>query len=87
MNNNTAIKNIKETMTYGNSIKKKDPKEIFDVVYMTMLCGAPIGNTIHPTLAAIVCKQTVITIKSARLTFFNDKIENGTNIIRDHHLL
>ena len=56
---------------------------MFEVVYMTILCGAPIGRTIHPTLAEIVCRQTVMIIKSARRTFFSAIIENGTNNIKE----
>ena len=47
------------------------------------MCGAPIGRTIHPTLAAIVCRQTVNIIKSVRFTFFRAKIANGTKIIKE----
>ena len=83
MNNDNAIKNITDTITYGKSNKKNDSNGILETVYITILCGAPIGRTIHPTLAAIVCIETVNIIKSSRLTFFKANIEKGTNIIKE----
>ena len=62
---------------------KKDSKGILAAVYITILWGAPIGRTMQPTLAAIVCKQTVSMHKSNLLTFFNASIENGTNMIKE----
>ena len=82
-----ASKNMTETITYGRRIKKNDSNGIFDTVYMTMLCGAPIGRIIHPTLAAIVCNPTVKIIKSILSTFFNAKMAKGTNIIRETSLV
>ena len=48
---------------------------------MTILCGAPIGRTIHPTLAAMVSKLTANIIKSSLSTFFKANNVNGTKII------
>lgn len=62
---------------------KNDSNGIWETVNITILCGAPIGRTMHPTLAAMVCRQTVKIIKSERLTFFKAKIENGTNMINE----
>ena len=76
-------RNISDVVMYGTSSRKNDSKDMFDVVYMTMLCGAPIGSIMHPTFAAIVCRHTVIIIRSARNTFFSAVIANGTNIISD----
>ena len=41
----------------------------------------------HPTLEAMVCKQTVTIAKSGRLTFFKAKIANGTNNIKETSLV
>lgn len=68
---------------YGSSNKKNDSNGILDTVYITILWGAPIGRTMHPTLAAMVCRETANIIKSARSTFFNARIENGTKIIKE----
>ncbi len=83
INNNTATINNTETIIYGNRTNKNASNDMFDVVYTTILCGAPTGRTIHPTFAAIVCRQTVIIIKSARRTFFSAMIENVTNRIKE----
>jgi hypothetical protein len=83
MNNNTIHKDIKDTTIYGKSRKKNDSNGMLETVYITILCGAPIGSTIHPTFAAIVCRETVRIIKSVLSTFFNANIENGTNMIKE----
>lgn len=62
---------------------KNDRNGICDTVYITILCGAPIGRTIHPTFAAMVSKLTVNMIKSSLSTFLNAKIVNGTKIINE----
>lgn len=87
MNNNIIPKNTKDATIYGKSRKKNDSKGIFETVYITILCGAPIGRTIHPTLAAIVCKETVKIIKSTLSTFFRANIANGTKIIKETSLV
>ena len=87
MKNDTIIKNITDTMMYGKSIKKKESKGMFAAVYKTILCGAPIGRTIHPILAAIVCRETVNITKSILSTFFKANMANGTNMIKDTSLV
>ena len=62
---------------------KNDRNGIWDTVYITILCGAPIGRTIHPTLAAMVSKLTVNIIKSSLSTFFKANNVNGTKIINE----
>ena len=37
----------------------------------------------HPTLAAIVCKDTVIIVKSILFILIKANIEKGTNIIKE----
>ena len=41
----------------------------------------------HPTFAAIVCRETVSIIKSNLSTFFNANIENGTKMINETSLV
>lgn len=41
----------------------------------------------HPTFAAMVCKETVSIIKSNLSTFFNANIENGTKMINETSLV
>jgi len=60
---------------------------MFETVNITILCGAPIGKTIQPTFAAIVCNETVNIIKSNLSTFFNANIEKGTKIINETSLV
>ena len=62
---------------------KNDSNGMCDTVNITILCGAPIGRTIHPTFAAMVCRETVNIIKSVRSIFFKANIANGTNIIKE----
>ena len=62
---------------------KNESNEISETVYITILCGAPIGRSIHPTLAAIVCRETVITVKSILSTFLKANIANGTKTINE----
>ena len=83
MKNEIIIKNIVDTITYCKSNRKNDTNDILDTVYITILCGAPIGRTIHPTLAAIVCSETVIIIKSILSNLFKAKIAKGTKIIKE----
>ena len=71
------IKNTTDTVTYGKSNRKNDTNEI----YITILWGAPIGRTIQPTLATMVCRETAIIIKSSLSNFFKVNIANGTKII------
>ena len=85
--NEIIIKNTVDTITYGKSNRKNDTNEILDTVYITILCGAPIGRTMHPTLAAIVCSETVIIIKSSLSNFFKAKIAKGTKIIKETSLV
>ena len=66
---------------------KNVSKGILETVYITILWGAPIGRTIHPTLAAMVCRLTVNIIKSERFTFLNANIENGTKMINETSLV
>ena len=87
MKNDKTTKNIADTMIYGKSNKKNNSKEILETVYITILWGAPIGRTIQPILAAIVCKDTVIIIKSNRATFLRANIEKGTKIINETSLV
>ena len=60
---------------------KNEMNGIWDTVYITMLWGAPIGRTIHPTLAAMVCSETVGIIRSVLSSFFKANMANGTKII------
>ena len=62
---------------------KNDLNGIWDTVYITILCGAPIGRTIHPTLAAMVSKLTANITKSSLSTFFKANKVNGTKIINE----
>ena len=87
MKNKQIIRNAIDAITYGKSNKKNDSNGILDTVYITILCGAPIGRTIHPTLAAMVCKDTVNIVKSILSTFFKAKIEKGTKIISETSLV
>ena len=50
---------------------------------MTILCGAPIGRTIQPTFAAMVCRLTVNMTKSILSTLINANMLNGTKIINE----
>ena len=66
---------------------KNEINGIWETVYITMLWGAPIGRTIQPTLAAIVCSETVGIIKSILSSFFKANIANGTKMINDTSLV
>ena len=66
---------------------KNEMNGIWDTVYITMLWGAPIGRTIHPTLAAMVCSETVGIIRSVLSSFFKANMANGTKIINDTSLV
>ena len=81
------VRNITDRITYGSSIKKNALKDIPDIVYITILCGAPVGSIIHPTFAAIVCRDTVGIIRLSWLIFFNERIVNGTNMINEMSLV
>ena len=77
-------KNITDTITYGKSNKKNDSNGILDTVYMTILCGAPIGRTIQPTFAAMVCKETVNIVKSILSTFLKPIWRMVQILLRKH---
>ena len=83
MNNKAKAKNIRNEITYVNNKKKNDSNEILETVYITILWGAPIGRIMHPTLAAMVSKETASIAKSVLPTFFKAKIVNGTNRIKE----
>lgn len=76
-----TIMRIREVTQIGSILSKNTSKDIEYVLYKYKFCGLPIGVSILPRFAAIVCK-TIIGI-SRELSFVIDRISivNGTNVI------